>query len=150
MFDWLVVIAVPKATLTAWVEKKNKQKKAKRENKCFVKPFKRRQSTLFTQGISYFIPHTSRGPITHLCNIKCPRNVCFSFTPRAPSSASTYNPRHHICLYCPAAETREGSQLHNGTETGILGQKQGTLLRVMPDRGRFLCHTKNDLDADLW
>lgn len=113
----------------------------KRAYKCCVKLFKLRQCTLCTQGISSFLPRTSSGPITHLCNVKCPRNVCFSFTLRAPSSAFTCNPRRHICLYWPAAETWEGSQLHNGTETGILGQKQGALSRARPDRGRFLRHT---------
>lgn len=126
IFDWLVVIVVPEATLPAWVDKQtNKQNKAnpKREYKCCVKLLKPRRSTLFTQGVSDVKPCTSSGPITHLCSIKCPRNVCSSFSPGAPSSAFTGNPRRHICLDCPAAETRDGSQLHNGTESGILGPK---------------------------
>lgn len=123
----------------------------KGEYKCCVKLFKRRQSTLLTQGIST------------LYHAHAAVQLPISVTSSVPEMSASHSPRGLLLL--PPLATQgatsaftvplwklEGIQLHNGTETGILGQKQATLFRVMPGRGRFLCHTKsrNHLDADPW
>lgn len=141
MLDWLVVTVVPKATLTAWVEKQ------KRDRKRCAKPFKQAEHTLY--------PRHRVHPVVQLP---------ISITSSVPEMSASRSPRGLLLL--PSLATQDatsaftvplrpqevGGTLHNRTETGILGQNQGTVFRVTPDHGRSLRHSKShdDLDADLW
>lgn len=136
MLDWLVVIAVHKATLTARL-------KNKKDHKRRVKPFKQAVHTLY--------PRHHEHPVVQLP---------ISVTSSVPEMSASRSPRGLVLLPSLATQDatsafnvplrpQEGRKLRNRTETGILGQ--GTLFRVMPDHGRSLRHTESQsgLDADL-